>query len=188
MAQITVDNYLEKNFPNAESSIFRDLSLNLKKILEESPQLDPTERYMNLMAIAVTLENKELFQLAKSNLAALDISQEIIQECAEVAGIMGMNNTYYKFRSYLPAEVKENYSRAGLRMQSLGKPISGKQNFEMMAMSVSVVNGCPMCIASHEKALTDLGLVADKIHELARLASVCKGLSSFASARSFLND
>ncbi len=187
MSLITVDNYLEKNFPNAESSIYRDLSLNFKKILEDSSSLDPAERYMNLMAIAVTLENKEMYTLAQSQLVALNTPAPVIQECSEVAGIMGMNNVYYKFRSYLPNEVKENYSRAGLRMQSLAKPISGKQNFEMMAMSVSIVNGCPMCIASHEKALIDLGLTADKVHELARLAAICKGLSSFATARSFLN-
>jgi len=65
--------------------------------------------------------------------------------------------------------VKDNYPRAGLRMQSLMKPLSGKQNFEMMSMSVSIVNGCPQCIASHEKALTELGVSADKIHDLARL-------------------
>ncbi|MEQ1723526.1 MAG: carboxymuconolactone decarboxylase family protein, partial [Pseudobdellovibrio sp.] len=64
-----------------------------------------------------------------------------------------------------------------LRMNSLSKPLNGKQNFEMMALAVSVVNGCPTCVSSHEKALTDLGVTRDKIHDLARLASVTKGLS-----------
>lgn len=187
MSAMTVDQYLEKNFPQAESSIFRDLSLNFKKLAEESAQLEPQERYMNLMAIAVTLENKEMFELAKSNLLALGMTAEQIQESAEIAGIMGMNNVYYKFRSYLPPEVKDNYARAGLRMQSLGKPVSGKQNFEMMSMSVSIVNGCPQCIVSHEKALIDLGLSAEKIHELARMAAVAKGLSSFGTARAYLH-
>ncbi len=180
----TVDHYLENNFANADTSIYRDLSLNLKKLLEDS-QLEPNERAMNLMAIATTLENQELMMLAKKLLEEQSIPAEQIRECSEIAGIMGMNNVYYKFKSYLPAEVKENYSRAGLRMQSLMKPQTGKQNFEMMSMSVSIVNGCPQCIVSHEKALTDLGVSADKIHDLARLAAVCKGLSSLKTAIEF---
>lgn len=179
-----VDHYLETNFPNIETSIYRDLSLNLKKLLEDS-SLEPSERAMNLMAIATTLENRELMLLAKKSLEEQNIPPEQIRECSEIAGIMGMNNVYYKFKSYLPPEVKENYSRAGLRMQSLMKPQTGKQNFEMMSMSVSIVNGCPQCIASHEKALTDLGISADKIHDLARMAAVCKGLTSLKTAIEF---
>lgn len=100
---------------------------------------------------------------------------------------MGMNNTYYKFRSFLTPElVSEHYSRAGLRMQSMMKPATGKQNFEMMSLAVSAVNGCPVCVASHEHALRNLGLSADKIHDLARLASVCKGLNSLKAAQEFL--
>lgn len=180
-----IDQYLEKDFPGATSSIFRDLSLNLKKLLEEG-QLDPSERAMNLMAIATSLENQELMILAKNLLEEQNIPAEQIRECSEIAGIMGMNNVYYKFKSYLPSEVKDNYNRAGLRMQSLMKALTGKQNFEMMSMSVSIVNGCPQCIASHEKALVELGVTADKIHDLARLAAVCKGLSSLKTATMFL--
>ncbi len=180
-----VDQYLEKEFPGATTSVFRDLSLNLKKLLEEGI-LEPQERAMNLLAIATALENQPLMSLAKDYLEELNVPAEQIRESAEVAGIMGMNNVYYKFKSYLPTEVKENYSRAGLRMQSLMKAVSGKQNFEMMSMAVSIVNGCPQCIVSHEKALTELGVSADKIHDLARIAAVAKGLTSLKTAIDFL--
>ncbi len=178
-----VDQYLNQEYSGLDSSIFRDLSLNLKKLLEEGP-LEPTERFMNLLAIGTTLEDQALMKMAKTQLEELSVPADQIRESAEVAGIMGMNNVYYKFRSYLPEEVRSDYQRAGLRMMSLGKPVTGKQSFEMMAMSVSVVNGCPSCIASHEKSLKDLGVSADRIHELARMAAVCKGLSSLRSARS----
>lgn len=111
---------------------------------------------------------------------ARDFSAEQIQEAKESAAIMGMLNTYYKFKGYLSPESLDNYQRAGLRMQSFMKPQNGKERFEMMAFAVSVVNGCPSCIASHEKALTQLGVGADKIHDLARLAAVVKGLSTLS--------
>lgn len=182
-----VDQYLESQFPGANTSIYRDLSLNLKKLLEDSP-LEVNERFMNLLAVAVTLHDKPLAKLARSILAETGSDDSVIREAAEVAGLMGMNNTYYKFRTFLTPElVAEHYNRAGLRMQSMMKPATGKQNFEMMSLTVSVVNGCPACVASHEQALRNLGLTPEKIHDLARLASVCKGLNALKTAQEFLD-
>jgi len=177
-----VDAFLETNYPNATTTIYRDLSLNFKKVLEDSP-LEPQERFMNLLSIAVALENKEMVHLAKSVLNELSTAPEVIQEAAEIAGIMGMNNVYYKFKSFLPPEVAAaDYTRAGLRMNSLGKPVSGKKDFEMMSLSVSIINGCPVCVASHEKAVRHHEVSADKVHDLARLAATAKGLTSLKKA------
>lgn len=176
-----VDAYLESEYPGAASAVYRDLSLNFKKILEDSP-LEPQERFMNLLSIAVALENKPMVALAKDQLNELAVPAEQIQEAAEIAGIMGMNNVYYKFKSFLSPEVAVDYTRAGLRMNSLGKHVNSKKDFEMMALSVSVVNACPVCVASHEKTLRGHEVSADKIHELARLAAVSKGLTSLKKA------
>lgn len=180
------DRYLDAEFADASTSIFRDLSLNFKKLLEEG-QLEPVERFMNLLAVAVTLHERPMAELAKAGLTQLGVPEDQIREAAEVAGIMGMNNVYYKYRSFLSEEAKANYTRAGLRMQSMMKPITGKHAFEMMSLAVSTVNGCPVCVASHEKALRDMGLETEKIHDLARLAAVAKGLSSLKVARDFLS-
>mgnify|MGYP000051721960 CR=1 FL=1 len=92
--------------------------------------------------------------------------------------MMGLLNTYYKFKGFLSEETKGDYSRAGLRMNALSKPLLGKERFEMLAFAVSVYNGCPTCFVSHEKVLREAGWSADKIHDLARMASTVKGLSS----------
>jgi alkyl hydroperoxide reductase subunit D len=171
-----IDAFLEIEFPNHDSAPYRDLSLNFKKVMDDSP-LEPIERLMNLAAIARSLHWKELENLAGAELKDLAVGDAEIQECFEAAAIMGMLNTYYKFKGFLSPEVLPDYARAGLRMNSLSKPLNGKEKFEMMAMSVSIVNGCPTCVSSHEKALTDIGVGRDKIHDLARLASVLNGLS-----------
>ncbi len=177
-----VDAFLDGEYPGSTSTIYRDLSLNFKKVLEDSP-LEPQERFTNLLSIAVALENKAMVALAKSVLAELDTAPEIIQEAAEIAGIMGMNNVYYKFKSFLSPElIAADYPRTGLRMNSLGKPISSKKDFEMMALSVSIVNACPACVASHEKAVRSHDVSPDKVHDLARLAATAKGLTSFKKA------
>lgn len=171
-----VDAFLEISFPNHDSAPYRDLSLNFKKVMEDSA-LEPTDRLMNVAAIARSLHWKELENFAAAELKELGTGDAEIQECFESAAIMGMLNTYYKFKGFLSAEVLPDYARAGLRMNTLSKPLNGKERFEMMAMAVSVVNGCPTCVSSHEKALTDIGVTRDKIHDLARLASILKGLS-----------
>jgi alkyl hydroperoxide reductase subunit D len=177
-----IDQFLEKKFPNAQSSIFRDLSLNFKKLLEDSA-LEPQERMLNLAAIATSLHDEDMQKLAMVHLTEMGLTPEQTAEAFEVAGIMGMLNTYYKFKGYLDPQSLENYARAGLRMQSLSKPQNGKEKFEMMALAVSAINGCPTCISSHEKALIHAGTSFEKIHDIARLASVCKGLNSLQNAR-----
>lgn len=172
-----LDKYFETDFPGADSSIYRDLMMNLKKILEESP-LTEVDRFLGLSAVATSLDFKTLSALADEELKARDLSAEQIKEAKESAAIMGMLNTYYKFKGYLATDSAPDYPRAGLRMQSLAKPQNGKERFEMMSFAVSVVNGCPTCVSSHEKALRALGVEADKIHDLARLAAVVKGLSA----------
>ncbi|MFN7823782.1 MAG: carboxymuconolactone decarboxylase family protein [Pseudobdellovibrionaceae bacterium] len=176
-----VESFLMQEFGDHQTSIFRDLMMNFRKIMEESP-LPEMDRFLNLLAIATTLENEGAMELAEHHLKTLDATQEQILEAKEVAAIMGMMNTYYKFRGYLAPEAAPNFQRAGLRMQSLMKPQNGKERFEMMAFSVSVVNGCPSCVGSHERALAGLGVESEKIHDLARLASVLKGLTALRTA------
>lgn len=172
-----LEQLLESTWGEATTSVQRDLYLNIRKLMEEGP-LDETLRHFVLVAVAQSLHNKDLVEYGKTQLSRLDISPELQREAQEAAAIMGMLNTYYKFKSFLPESVAGDYQRAGLRMQSLAKPLVGKDIFEMMAFAVSVVNGCPSCIVSHEKALRELNIDPEKIHELARIAAVVKGLTT----------
>ncbi len=175
------DAFLESSFPSMETSVYRDLSLNFKKLTSEG-LMTPQERWMITLAVATSLNYSELAKMAVENLKSMDLSKEQIHEASQVAGIMGMNNVYYKFKTFLAEEAKEHYSRAGLRMQSLMKPLVGKATFELLSLAVSVVNGCPTCVSSHERALVGLGMEPDRIHDSVRLAAVIKGLHSLKSS------
>jgi alkyl hydroperoxide reductase subunit D len=43
-----------------------------------------------------------------------------------------------------------------------------------------VINGCPTCVTSHERVLREAGVGADKIHDLARIAAILKGIEVLA--------
>lgn len=174
-----IDSFFSTTLGENDSAVFRDLSLNFKKIMEDSP-LDSADRWRNSLACAQSLGWNQFVAMASEELKALGLDEAQIKECKESAAIMGMLNTYYKFKGFLSPEILADsaYQRAGLRMNSLSKPVNGKDKFEMMAFSVSVVNGCPTCVSSHEKALTDIGVDRNQIHDLARLAAIMKGLSA----------
>jgi alkyl hydroperoxide reductase subunit D len=165
-----------------ESTIARDLNLNLQKIMT-SGVLDPREANLSLLAVANAAGYEALAALARESLAAHGVAEAEAREAAESAAIMGMLNTYYKFRGFISraGETKlEEYRTTGLRMTSLARPALGKTAFEMLAFAVSVLNGCETCVVSHENALREAGVGAEKIHDLARLAAVVKGLKTLS--------
>jgi alkyl hydroperoxide reductase subunit D len=50
----------------------------------------------------------------------------------------------------------------------------------MLAFTVSVLNGCSTCVSAHEKTLRDAGVSVEKIHDLARIAAILKGLETLS--------
>ncbi len=169
----TIHEALDALFESRQTTIARDLKLNLKRFLSEA-SLSPDEGLLNLLAISTSVGEENLAKLARHYLAGLGVTEEQIQEAAESAAIMGMNNVYYRFRHMVQKD--EEYRTAGLRMTGMARPALGKEKFEMLAFSVSVINGCEQCIRAHEKALRDTGASADKVHDLARLAATVKGI------------
>jgi alkyl hydroperoxide reductase subunit D len=156
-----------------QSPIAKDLRLNLRRILEEGA-LPKEEVYLAVLALAHSVEYATLKDFAITQLKEIGIAADQIQEAIESAAMMAMLNTYYRFRHMIGKE--EEYRVAGLRMTALSRPVLGKERFEMLAFALSVLNGCESCIRSHEQVLRLAGLTADKIHDLARLASVVRGL------------
>ena len=159
----------------------RDLRLNLKRSLEDGA-LDVQDRYFAVLATSVASQHSELAGFARRELAARGAKPEEIQEAAESAALMAMLNTYYRFRHMVESD--EDFRVAGLRMTAFARPILGKPRFEALAFAVSVVNGCETCVRSHEKALRELGYTGNQIHDLARIASIVRGLQTLAFASS----
>ena len=168
---------LDAVLPRQQSAIARDLRLNLKRVLEDGA-LERTEALLALLAVATSAGDDRLAAYARRELDEHDLTAEQVEEASESAAIMGMLNVYYRFRHMLGSD--DEYRTTGLRMTALARPSLGKERFEMLAFAVSVLNGCESCIRSHEKALRDAGISVDKVHDLARLAAVVKGLNALS--------
>lgn len=160
-------------FEGKESTIQKDMKLNFKKFYSDS-KLDPKTATLITLACAEAVHSRKLREFSEKALAELGATGEEIAEAQDIASLMATMNMYYRFRHFVEKDAYK--AAAGLRMNAMARPATGKQTFEMMALAVSIINGCEMCVKSHEKSLTELGVSEDQIHDLARLASVIKGI------------
>src|SRR5262245_3252614 len=94
-----VQNPIDTLFEGKTSVIARDLKLNLTKFLGAS--LGRDEAYLALLAAASSVESAPLIAYARNELQAIGLGPDEIREAEESAALMGMLNTYYRFRHYI---------------------------------------------------------------------------------------
>ena len=163
-----------QNLGNADSKYLRDLKLNVKAVLT-SEHLSAKET--NLLALAVsTNNNKEILSnafaaKAKEN-GATDAEIADAQACAS---LLAANNVFYRFRHYVEKDAYNN-APARLRMNIMMNPVLGKEFFELISLAVSAVNGCEMCVKSHEISVIEAGSTEARVWDAIRLASVITSL------------
>jgi lipoyl-dependent peroxiredoxin subunit D len=150
----------------------KDLRLNLDSVLSESgaPGLNP--RQIAIIAIASADASRfEPLQRAVSAHFAGVLSEAEIGAAHAAAAIMAMNNVYYRF-THLVGDPEYQSLRAGLRMNVMANPGCDKIDFELASIAVSAINGCGMCMESHEKTLRKHEVSAQTIQSAVRIAAV----------------
>lgn len=173
---------LDQQFGERSSTIARDLKLNYRRLVEDSA-LSKQESALLSIALAKSVGYAALLDAAKVEATEQGVITAGVQEAEEAVAIMGMLNIYYRYRHFVEhndPSAKDAYGAAKLRMTSLANPALGKETFEILALAISAINGCEMCVSSHEKALMQLGVTREKLHDVARMAAVVKGLSVLA--------
>jgi alkyl hydroperoxide reductase subunit D len=158
-----------------KSRYIADLKVNFKNSFE-SEFLTKTEIALLGVAIAVNANNQTLRQFFTLNAKEEGATAEAIAEAAACASLLSANNILYRFRHFTGKE-KYNEIPARIKMNIMGRPVSGKEFFELMSLAVSAVNGCELCVTSHEASLIELGSKEERIFEAVRLASVITSVS-----------
>jgi alkyl hydroperoxide reductase subunit D len=166
--------WIDEVFAGRDTTIARDLKLNLKRVLSEGA-LSPEEANLTLLACASSVGFAEAARNARIALEGQGVAAEVIQEASESAAIMAMLNIYYRFRHFVGKD--EDYKMAGLRMTALARPLMGKEKFELLATAVSAINGCETCVKGHEATLREGAMDVAKIHDAVRMAAIVKALS-----------
>lgn len=84
-------------------------------------------------------------------------------------------NVYYRFRHFVDNKYYDTL-QAGIKMTIMAGPVVGKMFFELLSLVVSAVNGCQMCVNSHEQAVHHKSRTQELIFNSIRLGSIVKGL------------
>ena len=150
----------------------RDLKLNLGSVLtpQGAPGLSEKQLWSVALATAIAARNttftRDIEALARAHLDDGDVAG-----ARAAAAMMGMNNIYYRFL-HLVEDAEYQSMPARLRMNVIGNPGIDKLDFELLSLAVSAVNGCGLCITSHERKLRNHGVTRETIQSAVRIAAV----------------
>lgn len=158
-----------------ESKFIRDIKVNLKNTLV-SQHLSQKETALTALAVAINERNEPLIR-AFTNLArGHEATDKEIAEVYACTSLLATNNVLYRFRHFAANE-KYEHIPARVKMTIMMNPVLGKELFELISLVVSAVNGCEMCVNSHEASVRELGSAEERIFDAVRLGAVVRGVS-----------
>jgi len=165
---------LSDQLDQAEHRYIKDLKINVSNALKSQ---NLTEKEAVLLALAVSVNQKHTLTI--NSLSALatqkGASEAEVNEIHALVSLLNANNIYYRFRHFVDKEYY-NTSPAGIRMSIMMNPVLGKEFFELASLTVSAINGCEMCVTSHEQSVKNHGASEARILEAIRLTSIFKSL------------
>jgi alkyl hydroperoxide reductase subunit D len=164
-----------KAFAESLPDYAKDIRLNLTSIL--SDELLGEERKNGLLlSCAHGSGYKPLVEAAEAEVEG-KLSESQANAARGAAALMAMNNVYYRF-VHLVANPEYGTMPAKLRMNFIASHGIAKDEFELFSLAVSAMNGCGMCIDSHERVLLDHGVKSDVIQSAVRIAATMKALAT----------
>ncbi|OLF75369.1 alkyl hydroperoxide reductase [Maricaulis sp. W15] len=159
----------------------KDLKLNLSSLARET-ELDEQKKWGTFLASAHAVGEPKLLAAIKAE-ADAHLSTEAINGAKAASAIMGMNNVYYRF-IHLSKNKEYGSLPAKLRMNIIANPGVDKADFELWSLAVSAINGCGLCIDSHEAELRKHGLSTTQIQTAVRIAATVNAVAAVLSAES----
>lgn len=164
-----------KEFAETLPEHAKDLRLNLSSLLNDQ-LLPDQQKYGLLLACAHGTGYRPIVAAAEAEVEG-KLTPEAANAARAAAAVMAMNNVYYRF-VHLASNPVYGTLPAKLRMNVIGNPGIDKADFELFSLAVSAINGCGLCIDSHEKVLGQHGVKAETIQAAARVAAVVKAIAT----------
>lgn len=159
----------------AESRFIKDLKINVGNALNNTQYINRKEALLIALAVAVN-EKFTLLQDSFTNLAKeTGATDAEIAEVIACTALMNTNNIFYRFRHFMQKDFYNNQP-AGIKMTIMMNPVTGKEFFELLSLVVSSVNGCEMCVSSHEQSVLQHGSSESRVFEAVKTGAIIKGL------------
>lgn len=158
----------------------KDLSLNLSSLANETT-LSDQQKWGAFVAAAYAVGTPQVVRAAEAGARQAGLSGEAVTAAKAAAAIMGMNNVYYR-ALHLISNPEYKTLPARLRMNVLANPGVEKADFELWSLAVSAINGCGMCLDSHEAELKTHGVTAQQVQAALRIAAAVNAVSRVLAA------
>jgi alkyl hydroperoxide reductase subunit D len=158
----------------------KDINLNLSSLAAETV-LSDQQKWGAFLASAYAVGVPAVVKAIEAEASANGLSVEAANAAKAAAAIMGMNNVYYRALHLLHNQEYRTIP-ARLRMNIIANPGVEKIDFELWCTAVSAINGCGMCLDSHEAELKKHGVPAAQIQTALRIAAVVHAASAIARA------
>ena len=168
-----------KDFAGTLPDFAKDIRLNVGSLLNEA-HLPDQRKFGLLLACAHATGYKPLVDAAEAECTP-KLAPEAANAARAAAAVMAMNNVYYRF-THLAGNDEYQRMPAKLRMNVIGQPGIDKVDFELFSLAVSAMNGCGMCIDSHEQILKKAGTTAEAIQTAVRIGAVMKAVATVHAA------
>jgi alkyl hydroperoxide reductase subunit D len=160
---------------NTESRFIKDLKINTGNALNNTQYISRKEALLLALAVAVNEKSgllQESFTLLAKEAGATEAE---IAEMIACTSLMNANNVFYRFRHFMQKDFYNNQP-AGIKMSIMMNPVTGKEFFELVSLVISSINGCEMCVSSHEQSVLQHGSSESKVFEAVKTGAVIKGL------------
>ena len=159
---------------DTEYRYLKDLKINVSNFLGQN-SLSKKEAYLIALAVAVNEKNEPLRAAFAELARRKETTETELAELYSCVSLLNVNNVFYRFRHFTKKKYYETVS-AGIKMSIMMNPVLGKEFFELLSLVVSTLNGCELCVTSHEESLVKLGTSEARIYDAVRLGAVVKGL------------
>jgi alkyl hydroperoxide reductase subunit D len=133
----------------------KDLKLNLGSVMEQS-ELTAQQAWGTAVACSLAARNPQLYGAVLAE-AGARLSPQALFGARAAAAVMGMNNIFYRFRHFA-------------------------SNEKLWCLAVSAINGCQVCVDSHEHAVRDKGLSEETVLAAIRIAATIHALAAVVGA------
>lgn len=157
-----------------DARYIKDLKINVSNALS-SKHISKKESFLLALSVAIN-ENHQALQESFERLALQEGATEAeIAEVISATSLMNINNVFYRFRHFMDSEF---YTQAppGIKMSIMLNPVMGKEFFELLCLMISAINGCEMCVRSHEESVKSHGASRERVFDSVKLGAVLKGL------------
>lgn len=163
-----------------KARFIKDLKINTGNVLNNTQYLNRKEAYLLAYSVAVN-EKFDLLKESFSNIAKEEGATDAeLAEIVACTSLMNTNNIFYRFRHFMHKDFY-NTQPAGIKMSIMMNPVLGKEFFELVSLVVSSINGCEMCVTSHEQSVLQHNSSESRIFEAVKLGAVIKGLITVLS-------